>query len=239
MKNYKQILEAVHRGIQLALDDYEDIEDNNSISQNSDIIKSEDYIGDRHKLNELIHKFLSQIGQLNVIFVSKQDLKDIAELSKQLGIKHKVINHDILIKIIQTTCRIDQFANLNWLDVSNITSFDNLFNQTLFDGDISEWDTHNVISMYSTFAFSNFTKDISNWDVSNVENMDWMFEDSIFNKPIGNWNVSKVKSMNGMFSKAQKFNQDISKWDVKNCAYHENFCVNSHLKQINRPNFWK
>ena len=93
--------------------------------------------------------------------------------------------------------------------------------------------------MYSTFAFSNFTKDISNWDVSNVENMDWMFEDSIFNKPIGNWNVSKVKSMNGMFSKAQKFNQDISKWDVKNCAYHENFCVNSHLKQINRPNFWK
>ncbi len=42
MKNYKQILEAINKGIQLALDDIEDIKDNSSISQTSDVIDSED-----------------------------------------------------------------------------------------------------------------------------------------------------------------------------------------------------
>ena len=44
MKNYKQILEAINKGIQLALDDMEDIEDNSSISQTNDIIDAEDVI---------------------------------------------------------------------------------------------------------------------------------------------------------------------------------------------------
>ena len=38
MKINKQILEAVHRGIQLALDDYQDIEPNSSISSTNDVI---------------------------------------------------------------------------------------------------------------------------------------------------------------------------------------------------------
>ena len=32
MKNYKHILEAINRGIKLAIDDYEDIENNEPIS---------------------------------------------------------------------------------------------------------------------------------------------------------------------------------------------------------------
>ena len=44
MKNYKQILEAINRGIQLALDDYEDNEPNSSLSQHSDVIDSEDVV---------------------------------------------------------------------------------------------------------------------------------------------------------------------------------------------------
>ena len=40
----KQILEAVHRGIKLALDDYQDIEPNSSISQTNDVINAEDII---------------------------------------------------------------------------------------------------------------------------------------------------------------------------------------------------
>ena len=40
----KKILEAVHRGIQLALDDYQDIEPNSSISHDNDVIDSEDII---------------------------------------------------------------------------------------------------------------------------------------------------------------------------------------------------
>ena len=49
MKNYKQILEAINRGIQLALDDYEDNEPNSSISQHNDVIDSDDVI--KHKVD--------------------------------------------------------------------------------------------------------------------------------------------------------------------------------------------
>ena len=42
MKNYKQILEAVRRGIKLALDNYQDIE--SSISHDNDVINAEDVI---------------------------------------------------------------------------------------------------------------------------------------------------------------------------------------------------
>ena len=40
----KKILEAVHRGIKLALDDYQDIEPNSSISSTNDVIDVEDVI---------------------------------------------------------------------------------------------------------------------------------------------------------------------------------------------------
>ena len=50
MKNYKQILEAINKGIQLALDDYEDIEDNSSIS--SDVINTSDVIKNKIELNK-------------------------------------------------------------------------------------------------------------------------------------------------------------------------------------------
>ena len=50
MKKFnKQIAEAVNRGIQLALDDYQDDELNGSLSHISDVINSEDVI--KNKLN--------------------------------------------------------------------------------------------------------------------------------------------------------------------------------------------
>ena len=237
-KFYKQILEAVNRGIQLALDDYQNIESNNSISQTNNVIDADDYVGDRVSYNKLLEKFFDQMSDRLFIKVSKDDMKNIASLSKKLNMKFEVKDNRFLQDIIKTVCRIDQFADLNWIDTSKIKDFGNLFNQTLFDGDISEWNTHNVKNMYSCFAYSEFNGDISNWDVSNVENMDWMFEKSQFNKPIGNWDVSKVNSMNGMFSDSQ-FNQDISNWNTKNCTFYTNFCTNSHLKKINRPKFWQ
>ena len=50
MKNYKQILEAVNRGIKLALDDFEDNEPNSSLSQHNDVIDSEDVIKQKYDL---------------------------------------------------------------------------------------------------------------------------------------------------------------------------------------------
>ena len=51
----KQILEAVDRGIKLALDDYEDIDQNSSISPKGDVIDSEDAIKQKIELmNEVV-----------------------------------------------------------------------------------------------------------------------------------------------------------------------------------------
>ena len=50
MKNYNKILEAINRGIYLALDDYEDNEPNSSLSQHNDVIDSEDVITQKYVL---------------------------------------------------------------------------------------------------------------------------------------------------------------------------------------------
>lgn len=57
VKNNK-ILEAINRGIQLALDDFEDIENNNSVSQLSDVINSDDVIKNKIEFN----KFFVDMG---------------------------------------------------------------------------------------------------------------------------------------------------------------------------------
>ena len=54
MKNYKRILEAVHRGIKLALDDYQDIEPNSSISQSNNVIDAEDVIKQKIELSKIV-----------------------------------------------------------------------------------------------------------------------------------------------------------------------------------------
>ena len=53
MKNYNKILEAVNRGIQLALDDYEDGELNGLLSHQNDVIDSEDIIKQKIELSKI------------------------------------------------------------------------------------------------------------------------------------------------------------------------------------------
>ena len=54
LKLSNKILEAVNRGIQLALDDYDDNEPNSSLSQHNDVINSEDVIKQRIELNKIV-----------------------------------------------------------------------------------------------------------------------------------------------------------------------------------------
>ena len=72
-------------------------------------------------------------------------------------------------------------ANLNDIDTSEITDMNNMFAESNFIGDISNWNVSNVKDMMHMFYNSKFDGDISNWDVSNVETMYGMFGCSKFN----------------------------------------------------------
>ena len=60
-----------------------------------------------------------------------------------------------------------------------------------------------------------FNQDISSWDTSNVTDMGSMFFNAIsFNQDIWTWIVKNVTNMTSMFDNAVSFNQDLSRWTV-------------------------
>lgn len=88
--------------------------------------------------------------------------------------------------------------------------------KTVFNADLSRWNTSNAESMYGMFAHAGkFNTDISNWDVGRVKNMTAMFAFAHeFNQDLSGWVVEKVEDMTGMFVQAFAFDQDLSGWNV-------------------------
>ena len=120
-----------------------------------------------------------------------------------------------------------------------ITSMASMFYQkiSMNDADLQYWDVSTVTSMDRMLYQTPFNHDISGWDVSNVTDMDFMFTTaSSFNQPIGNWNVSNVTKMDQMFNGASSFNQDLSGWCVTNITgIPSYFKYNCPLSAANTP----
>lgn len=123
-------------------------------------------------------------------------------------------------------------ANLNDIDITKITNLTNLFNGTVWDGDISEWDVSNVTDMSYMFLYSYFTgknTDFSLWDISNVTNMMGMFQGSELSnkvKGLDKWNIKNVNNISYMFAKCKNFNKDISGWDISGVEHIEGLFQN-------------
>ena len=187
--------------------------------------------------NDLLEDDVRRIHEqlLKGMVVSDDDL----ELVCQDAFKYKVKDFSELVHIIADIKqqlykdKVDAF-NLNWLDISNVTMLDQLFNVGTFNRqyifwDVSDWDTSHVTSMVGTFNGCKDICDLSKWDTSKVTSMVNMFyECSTFNGNISNWDVSKVTRFDSMFYGCSSFNQDISNWDIssaKNLSYMFYNCI--------------
>ena len=231
VKKYNKILEAVNRGIQLALDDFDD---NDTPIQNikSKQVYNRDFTKEYLEWIELTKKF-EQEQQI------VSDISRLAELSKLLNLKYKISLERLYNFIRHYLNKTESLyhANLNWIDTSGIFTMENLFYESKFDGDISEWDVSNVENMARTFYNSWLNGDISKWNVSKVKTMYEMFTSSWFKRDISSWNVSNVESMHGMFQYTS-FNSDISKWNIGKCRDFENMFMNDSLFYQDLSN-WK
>ena len=187
--------------------------------------------------NDLLEDDVRKIHEqlLKGMVVSDDDL----ELVCQDTFKYKVKDFSELVHIIADIKqqlykdKVDAF-NLNWLDISNVTMLDQLFNVGTFNRqyifwDVSDWDTSHVTSMIGTFNGCKDICDLSKWDTSKVTSMVNMFYGcSTFNDNISNWDVSKVKRFDSMFYGCSSFNQDISNWDIssaENLSYMFYNCI--------------
>ena len=201
IKEIKKLLESLFD------DDDDELFNDDNIGMTNDLLED-----DARKIREQL---------LKGMVVSDDDL----ELVCQDAFKYKVKDFNELVHIIADIKqqlykdKVDAF-NLNWLDISNVTMLDQLFNINTFNRqyifwDVSDWDTSHVTSMVGTFNGCKDICDLSKWDTSKVTSMVNMFyECSTFNGNISNWDVSKVKRFDSMFYGCSSFNQDISNWDI-------------------------
>ena len=201
IKEIKKLLESLFD------DDDDELFNDDNIGMTNDLLED-----DVRKIHEQL---------LKGMVVSDDDL----ELVCQDAFKYKVKDFSELVHIIADIKqqlykdKVDAF-NLNWLDISNVTMLDQLFNINTFNRqyifwDVSDWDTSHVTSMVGTFNGCKDICDLSKWDTSKVTSMVNMFYGcSTFNGNISNWDVSKVTRFDSMFYGCSSFNQDISNWDI-------------------------
>ena len=161
---------------------------------------------------------------MGINIIDEQIVGEISFLEEKLEGKIPVAREDLIVLINSwgrtnymyihvigyaeiEQCEPKECYDLSKLDVSRIKNMDDVFMYSLFEGDISQWNTSNATSMDSMFnGATKFNSDISKWDVSNVITMDYMFANTKkFNQNISNWNLEKIRLCEDMFDNANAF----------------------------------
>ena len=178
-------------------------------------------------------------------------MKQINEYLKPIGNKTSIIKatDDTIYNIVRNELkRVGPDADLNHIDVSEVTTMEALFENTGFCGDVNKWNVgklQNATKMFS--GCKDFNSDISRWDVRNLIFAKGMFSGcENFNRDLSDWRVDSIQNMEHMFFKCFKFNSDLSEWNVSSCkifsgAFYmcENFsCDLSGWTFAEKPDFY-
>ena len=194
-----------------------------------------------------VNKLSKQLRQLN-------ERLHISSNTKSVSQPKPTTKEELRSIIEQELERQGPDADLNHIDVSNITNMSSLFYGLWHIGNIKidEWDVSNVENMSNMFfecakftgrstSPDGVTCDLSNWDVSNVTNMFEMFcSCKNFESDLSKWNVAKVKDMTGMFQDCKRFESDLSRWDVSSIEYNNsifNGCTRMRKNKLFQPKF--
>jgi len=138
------------------------------------------------------------------------------KLNLSIEYTYKPKDKEELEKILIKRFKKDKDANLNDIDVSNITDMSGLF-----------------------IGLNPCNINISEWDVSNVKDMNHMFyRCDEFNSDLSDWDVSNVKDMGFMFSDCKKFNCDLNDWDVSNVT-NMRYIFDGCISLKNKPDWYK
>lgn len=122
-------------------------------------------------------------------------------------------NNDLRFLISDEMKQRGPNCDLNHIDVSEVTDFSYVFENSKFNGDISKWNMRRAQNLNYMFSNSEFNGDISQWDVSNVLTMQSAFSHSAFQGDISRWDVRKVNNVFGMFLECP-FDGDLSAWNL-------------------------
>lgn len=136
------------------------------------------------------------------------------------GLENWKLKSARITKEMFANCWELNFDITNW-DISNIEYLDSMFlDCKKFNQDLSNWKFHhNVRNLTGLFmGCGSFEgKGLEKLDVSNITNMSHMFAGcEKFNVDITKWNVYPLYIANNMFHGCKSFNQDLSDWNVKN-----------------------
>lgn len=131
-----------------------------------------------------------------------------------------------LQEILKKRIANDSDADLNDIDVTNITNMSELFSGLGFDYrekigniDISEWDMSLVENTYAMFrGCSNFNCNLSDWKLNKVVNAEQMFSGcTTFNSDVSNWNLDSLFYAKYMFANCTYFEgKGLDTWDLPN-----------------------
>jgi hypothetical protein len=107
-------------------------------------------------------------------------------------------NATIHTVVDQEIRRLGLHADLNHIDVSQVTDFSHLFTNSGFQGNMARWDVSNAVNMSRLFENAIFSGDLCLWDVSKVQSFDRCFHCNSGKANIQGWIIPPTANVEWM-----------------------------------------